>query len=147
VADRTLDMTLPAAKATARAVRSRIRCWLEELRWPVDPLDDVEYAVSEAVSNAAEHAYPSGADGAEITVVAGVEELPDGRRRLRVRVRDCGRWRPVPADSEGRRRGIPLMESLMDQVVIDAGGDGTQVTLVTPAVHAAVPGGRNAAGA
>lgn len=135
--DSPFELLLPAIPAAPGVVRSHLRHWLERERWPAEPGADIEYAVSEAVSNAVEHAYLPGADGATVAVIAQVEALPGGMRRVRVRVRDHGRWRPIPTDPDGRRRGR-LMNGLMDQVVLTEGDGvsaGTEVVLLSPPVR------------
>lgn len=109
--ERSCRFSLPANPAVVARARRQIRGWLSGLGWPEQALADLEYAVSEAVSNAVEHAYRS-EPGSGVVEVAGVmevtavvEELSDGTRRARVWVRDHGRWRPVPADP-GDRQGI-----------------------------------------
>lgn len=125
------------------ATRDRMGRWLAAALWPVDELDDIVYAVSEAVSNASEHAYPAEASG-PVTVTAQIEDGA-GRgsgatRQVRVSVRDRGRWRTVPASDEGRRRGLSLMSALMAAVSVRRGTDpcvGTEVALTSTVVRAA----------
>ena len=142
------SVTLAATATAPLLARRGIRSWLEGLRWPAEDVDDIEYAVNEAVSNAAEHAYPpAGSDtigsdttggdtagGDEVGVTAVVETQPSGARRVRVLVCDHGRWRPVPAAHEGRRRGIAMMNVLMAQVSVRPGdgvAGGTEVMLLS----------------
>jgi anti-sigma regulatory factor (Ser/Thr protein kinase) len=137
-----LHSRLPAVAEAAGTARRQLRKWLQQERWPAEASDDITYSVSEAVTNAVEHAYPPGVDGATVTVTAEVELLPTGMRRARLRVSDHGRWRPTPADSDGRGRGITMMNGLMDQVLITRGDDttaGTEVVLLSAPVSA-VPG-------
>ncbi|HEX6405094.1 MAG TPA: ATP-binding protein [Pseudonocardiaceae bacterium] len=102
---------------------------------PAGQLDDIVLAVSEAVSNAAEHAYWDRPPGM-IELSAGVEITPGGQRRVTLVVRDHGHWRPAPRDDEGRRRGIPLMRACMDSVTIAQPDNraGTRVVLRSRAV-------------
>lgn len=124
---------------TLGLVRSGLRRRLAELAWPDDAALDVLLAVNEAVSNAVEHAFPPGSPAGTVEVVAEVEPFGE-RRRLRVRVRDTGRWlpRPGPEVDVNRRRGLPMMAALMAEVRIHRGGptpgDGTVVVLVSPPV-------------
>lgn len=77
-------------------------------------------AVNEALANTAEFAYVDGSDGT-VDVVA----VQDPRRNaLTVIVSDRGRWRETnPLNGQRRRgRGIPLMRTLADSVVIDTSG-------------------------
>jgi anti-sigma regulatory factor (Ser/Thr protein kinase) len=56
-ARRPLRLALPADPITSSVTRQRVREWLAAWSWPADQLDDIVLAVSEAVSNAIEHAY------------------------------------------------------------------------------------------
>ncbi|MHA6781476.1 ATP-binding protein [Pseudonocardia saturnea] len=149
--------SVPAAAAAAWLVRERLTAWLTAVRWPALAGEDVVFAVSEAVSNCIEHAYPSGMPGAVIEISAliehapgttdqpavagsGSDQLPGGTdapgpgRRLRIRVRDFGRWRPAPPDPGHRGRGLQMMIALMSEVLLhysDTGRPGTEVTMVS----------------
>jgi anti-sigma regulatory factor (Ser/Thr protein kinase) len=78
-------------------------------------------ATSEAAANAIEHAY--GVHDGTFTVRCET----DGAQ-ARVVVRDSGRWRET--HPHGRGRGLELMQSLVDEVDVQRGDDGTTVTLV-----------------
>lgn len=150
----TFLATVPAAPTTAWAIRERFTEWLTALRWPVLAIEDVVFALSEAVSNCAEHAYPPDASDPVIEISATVEtgdvierapvdqDQPDTKaqptdQRLRIQIRDHGTWRPVPPGPGYRGRGLQMMTALMDDVVIHHGGTdqpGTEVTLVSPTV-------------
>jgi len=129
------EFTLTAELASASVARDRVSRWLRGAGWPPEPLEEVVYAVSEAVSNAIEHAYPPDSDGI-VEVTGWMAILATGQRRAVVRVRDHGRWRPIPLADEGRRQGIPLMRAFMDAVVICRGEHpittGTDVLLISP---------------
>lgn len=134
---------LPADGSAPAATRDRMGRWLAAARWPVDELDDIVYAVSEAVSNASEYAYPSQTSG-PVTVTAHIEDGAGNgsgpTRQVRVSVRDQGRWRTAPSSDEGRRRGLFLMSALMDDVSVRRGTDphlGTEVAMTSTAVRAA----------
>ncbi|TQM01587.1 anti-sigma regulatory factor (Ser/Thr protein kinase), partial [Pseudonocardia kunmingensis] len=117
-------MLLPAIPVAARTARLHLRHWLERESWPDQPGDDITYGVSEAVTNAIEHAYPAGIDDATVTVTAEVELLGTGMRRARVRISDHGHWRPILELSDGHGphgHGLTLMNGLMDQVLITHG--------------------------
>lgn len=135
-----LWMQLPADPIAPSVARLRMRRWLTGLGWPAGQLDDLVLAVSEAVSNAAEHAYHHRPPGM-IDVDGGVETTPGGQRRVTVSVRDHGRWRPAPIDDENRRRGIPLMRACVDIVTIDHPDDqpGTRVVLRSTTVPSPAP--------
>jgi hypothetical protein len=54
------EFTVTAEPASASVARDRVSRWLRGAGWPPEPLEEVVYAVSEAVSNAIEHALPPG---------------------------------------------------------------------------------------
>lgn len=126
-----LQLELPADPIVASVARDEVGQWLTAaLGWPADQGDDIVLAVSEAVSNATEHAYLNQAVGL-VTITGGVETTPDGQRRVTVVVRDYGRWRPIPIHHDNRRRGIPIMRACMETVTIGHSTDqvGTWVVL------------------
>lgn len=133
-----LRLALPADPMTPSVARQRVREWLIAWSWPADQFDDIVLAVSEAVSNAVDHAYLDQPPGI-VEVRGGIETTPDGQRRLTMIVRDHGRWRPPSRDHQNRRRGIPLMRACMDSVTFtrpDDGG-GTKVVLRSRAAPSA----------
>jgi anti-sigma regulatory factor (Ser/Thr protein kinase) len=116
---------------TPSVARQRVREWLIAWCWPTDQLDDIVLAVSEAVTNAIDHAYVDQTPGI-VDVRGGIETTPDGQYRVIMIVRDHGRWREPGRDTQGRRRGIPLMHACMDTVTIGQPDDdhvGTWVVL------------------
>jgi anti-sigma regulatory factor (Ser/Thr protein kinase) len=84
-------------------------------------VDELLSAVSEAVNNAVEHAQSPSRD--EIAV-----RVTTGPARVRVDVRDFGRWRERPPAMD-RGRGSTLMAAFAS-VEGAAGDDGTTVSLV-----------------
>jgi anti-sigma regulatory factor (Ser/Thr protein kinase) len=141
----TLAFEMPAELAAPWLTRSRVRAWLDELSWPDEPADDITYALSEAVSNVAEHAYSPGAQRGTVDVHAAVEILHGGTRRLRMRITDTGRWRPEGSGLPHRGRGIAMMNALMAEVMVHrgegAGAGGTEVVLISPPVPPGRSGG------
>lgn len=134
------EFALVADRSAPHASRERMGGWLTAARWPEDESDAIVYAVSEAVSNAAEHAYPPGSSG-RVVVTARIEDAVRNSagptRRVRVSVRDEGRRRVAPSVDEGRRRGLFLMAALMEDVSVQAGSDpraGTEVAMISTAV-------------
>lgn len=143
----TCVFTLPAQLAAAWAARAQIRVWAEALGVAPDLVDDVEYMTSEAVSNAAEHAYPPDVTDGVIDVAAQLVPTADGRQ-VRVTVRDYGRWQPVDPDPNHRGHGLAAMVALAAEITIRhhdaADGGGTEVALLSPVV--AADGARTATG-
>jgi serine/threonine-protein kinase RsbW len=129
---------LPADAVAPSMVRRRLRRWLTDHRWPPAAVDDLLLAVSEAVSNAAEHAYPRGRAG-HVEVAAHCVQPGDGARQVVVTVRDHGAWRPPPAWHENRRRGLPLMQACTAEMEIDGGPSGTLIRLVSKPVPLSFP--------
>jgi anti-sigma regulatory factor (Ser/Thr protein kinase) len=143
---------LSAALIEQEAERSHELLWLEEFSFPAEPdlvptarrrvaglvghcglndtsLFDLVLAVDEALTNAVQHGSPRGGD-----CVIGVRVGVIGRC-VAVEVSDQGRGFPLcPADPPGsldvRGRGIPFMQSLVDEVAFDCTPKGTFVLLV-----------------
>lgn len=124
----TLRVTLPALPVSDSLVRDRVRRWLRALYWPHGQLGDVLLAASEAVSNSIEHAYRSRVPGI-VEVEGRLQAEPGGYRWIELTVRDYGSWRPVPTQTENRRRGIPLMRACMEDVRIEGTHHGTEIRL------------------
>ena len=123
-AELTADLRAPAL------VRRRLRSWLRELGFPPHDQDDIVLAVSEAVSNTAEHAYPNGRPGE--VAVHGVRTREGGEtQRVIITVADRGTWHDPPLDQENRRRGLPMMRALTDALQLDISVAGTYVKLTS----------------
>jgi serine phosphatase RsbU (regulator of sigma subunit)/DNA-binding response OmpR family regulator/anti-sigma regulatory factor (Ser/Thr protein kinase) len=118
-----LELKLPARAQSVTIARHRLRAWLEENAPELDPVErtDVEVAWSEACSNVVRHAYGP----AEASFDASASRVGN---ELRMTVRDTGQWR-APGNRSGGR-GLPLMEQLSDELVIDRQADSTTVTMV-----------------
>ena len=86
-----------------------------------EDVDDLELATYEALANAAEHAYPSGRPQVDLEAVA----TADGG--VLVTVRDHGHWRPPPADSGFRGRGLGMIRALAHRSEIEQTETGTVV--------------------
>lgn len=113
--------SIPVTAQSLRPARDQLREWLRGLHWPADELEDLVYAVSEALANAVEHAYPPAIAAQAWVKVRGLLE-PDPttpaaggapQRRVRIEIRDHGRWRPQLTDltdpGRSRGRGLALM--------------------------------------
>jgi anti-sigma regulatory factor (Ser/Thr protein kinase) len=115
-----LELWLPAEPESLAVVRRRLRHWLGETPATPDETADIVLACGEACANAVEHAYGPG--DATMHVEGAL-----GPRGIDLTVADAGSWRT--ARGEDRGLGLRLMESLMDEVSIDAGDAGTQVKM------------------
>jgi anti-sigma regulatory factor (Ser/Thr protein kinase) len=101
-------------------VRLTLRRWLHAHGAGDEEAYDIIVACQEACANAVEHAYGPGRRtfDLEATYVEG---------RVRVTIRDYGRWRPPRGANRGR--GLPLMQALMDHVDVEHTDEGTVVVL------------------
>jgi anti-sigma regulatory factor (Ser/Thr protein kinase) len=115
----TLSLRLPAEPRVLSSLRQTIRRWLREQGIADDEVHEVLVATGEACNNAIEHgAAPLGG-------WFEIEAVMDGD--LNVVVRSAGDWRPARDDKGGR--GLPVIESLMDEVKIERGADGVEVRM------------------
>jgi len=110
----------PADRRMLASVRRALRRWLETRGASDDEIYDIVVACQEACANAVEHAYRPGAHTFDLCATCD-----DGRVRLTVR--DAGRWRPPRGTNRGR--GVMMMRGLMDSVEICHGARGTTVVL------------------
>lgn len=102
-------------------LRRRLRLWLSDIGASESETYDVLLAVSEAVTNAIQHAQEPRRD--RVDVEAGlVGDL------VTVLIRDYGAWENEPQRDNGGR-GLPLMRALMDAVAVESVADGTSVKL------------------
>ncbi|CAN3129242.1 ATP-binding protein [Mycobacterium sp. smrl_JER01] len=116
------------AGAVAR-VRQDFTAWLTRF-FAIDDVrrSDMVLAINEALANAAEFAYLL-ADRPGTIDIQAIYEV--NAQTLTVCVEDRGRWRqrqtePAPRT---RGRGIPLMETLSDEAMIEPSAGGTTVRL------------------
>jgi len=119
-----LSLSLPAVPESIRHARLSLGEWLAMLR--VQPLDEMalQHAVTELVTNAVEHAYPTRPGHQAGTVEVSASLSRDGR--VEVAVADQGQWRP-PADDSRRGRGLAMTEGFVDAMMLDRDASGTTV--------------------
>ena len=116
-----LELQLPADPASLVVVRDELREWLVRTPASASEAEDVVLAAWEACANAVEHAQ------SPRRTTFALEAASIGRRVL-VRVRDTGRWKPAEERSD-RGLGLVLMRSLMDELEVSPGPRGTVVTM------------------
>lgn len=134
-----LELQIHADAFAPGLVRAELRRWLADRSWPEEAGEDLLLAVSEAVSNAAEHAYGSNSsagDGESLVAVVVTEQRDSDGRRAKAVVDDFGVWRSTPSDKGFRGHGLPLIGTLMASYDVDHRRTGTRVTMVTPPVDA-----------
>ena len=119
----------PADPAVLRLVRRRVEAWADEHDVSAEDLMDLQLALGEAVSNGVEHAYRDTAPG---TVEIEVQISAAQPRVLTARVRDHGRWRPVPARPGYRGRGLAMIDSLTRDMRVTSDAHGTEVAFTLP---------------
>ena len=110
----------PAERTVLAGVRQLLRRWLETRGASSDEIYDIVVACQEACANAVEHAYRPGQHSFQL------DATYDGGR-VRVTIRDQGRWRPPRGTHRGR--GVMMMRRLMDFVDIEHTDEGTTVVL------------------
>jgi anti-sigma regulatory factor (Ser/Thr protein kinase) len=131
---RALRYELAVSLRTPALARRLLREWLANQRWPLDEADDLVLAVSEAVTNAVEHAYPSGNRGIVVLEAAEIAG-PDGACHVVATVTDDGRWRPPPVDPGNRGRGLAMMRASTHALELDSSSAGTRVTMTSRPVR------------
>jgi GAF domain-containing protein/anti-sigma regulatory factor (Ser/Thr protein kinase) len=112
--------TWPAVRSSLAPVRRLVRRWLRAHGATDAEVYDVTVACQEACANAVEHAYRPGGESFSV-------EVADDDGRIRVSVRDQGRWREPRGENRGR--GLLLMRALMDSVDVRHTDEGTAVTM------------------
>jgi serine phosphatase RsbU (regulator of sigma subunit)/anti-sigma regulatory factor (Ser/Thr protein kinase) len=110
----------PADHDALASVRRLLRRWLRTRGATEVETYDITVACQEACANAVEHAYGPGRQLFEVEA-----SCQDGR--IRLTVRDEGRWRAPRGTHRGR--GLPLMRALMETVDVQHTDDGTVVVL------------------
>jgi anti-sigma regulatory factor (Ser/Thr protein kinase) len=120
----------PADPVQLSAIRHQLADWLGPLRLTELETADVVLAVDEAVSNSVEHAYgPAEAGRVELT-------LWTEPGTLSIEVVDHGQWQPPPVEAQqvperapDASRGIALMNTMVESVLIHFDDRGSRVLL------------------
>ena len=120
VPEERLELELPCRPSTLVPLRRTLQHWLSGVRPSGDELQDILVAVSEAASNAIEHAY------GPVEASYRVEGWLAGDR-VSVTVTDSGSWRERRGLDRGR--GTALMRELMDGFEVYPSEAGTVVQL------------------
>ena len=108
-------------------IRLCITTFFSNLNIHIDELMDVKTALSEAVTNAVDHAYDEENDENKILVEATVED----NEKMVIKIRDYGKGiedislAMTPAyttkpENEHAGMGFSIMESFMDEVIVDS---------------------------
>lgn len=118
-----LQHQLTAEPSTVRALRRRVRHWVDTVGLDDELAESVVLLVDEAVTNAVEHACPDWECSVEL--VAGPRACGGG---IAVLVSDTGVWQEV-GDPGYRGRGVTLMGRLSDRSSIETDERGTCVRM------------------
>lgn len=117
------ELELPATAEAVSCVRTRLLSWLAH-RAPVPSRSTgaIALAVSEAVANAARHAY----DGPGGAVVVRADLDPE---RLHVSVQDTGHGFGALHDRASNGLGMTIITRLADEVTLHSDEGGTEVRI------------------
>ncbi len=119
-------LELTASEDSLPVVRQTLRSIGETIEADEEALEDAELAVTEALANAVEHAYPDADERGPVRI----SFLPIDEEML-VSVRDFGRGMDVSAGSGGKDApgyGLPMIEGIARRVDIRA-ADGTEIEM------------------
>jgi anti-sigma regulatory factor (Ser/Thr protein kinase) len=109
------------------AIRTEVHRWLATLGLDDDEEQDLVLVVSEAATNAVEHAYAGRPARGTVELRCWTEA-----RDLCVEVVDRGTWREPPPGNPGRGFGLPMMHRLVPALVVRHDTHGTRVLLRHP---------------
>ena len=123
-----LELHLPARAEQLAGLRTRLRAWLASQHLANAEGHDLVVVVSEACSNAMEHAYHDGEAGHVDVVLTN-----HGQHVLAV-ITDHGNWRPEHVHDTDGGEGTLLMRALNASFSCDVGVEGTIVTMRLPMI-------------
>ncbi len=115
-----LDLQLPADPKALAEIRLILRRWLRHHGAGDSQTQEITLAVSEACTNAIEHAYSPAP--AQFTLTARSE----GDELVFV-VTDAGSWRAPRGTDRGR--GLTIMRAAMDEVDVNTSDTGTEIVM------------------
>lgn len=116
-----LELRLDARPEVAATLRARLSDWLENAGLARKDVFEVTLAATEAFENAVRH--PRRPRMPTIDLRASLTDSA-----VCVSVRDRGSWDDADHHNDNGL-GLPMMRLLMDGVDVDAGSDGTTVTM------------------
>lgn len=135
----SLKMEIKASLENVAVVRVAISAFISNLNITIDELMDIKTAVSEAVTNAIEHAYKEELDKNKVYLEAYIYE--DVYQKVVIKIKDFGvgieniELATTPAytskpELEHAGMGFTIMQSFMDEIIINSNlNEGTEITL------------------
>jgi anti-sigma regulatory factor (Ser/Thr protein kinase) len=119
--------------------RDRFDQWLQALDWPSAQREDLVLALSEAVGNSVEHGYQIDTSNPPTkTLATGIVQVrarllleTSTTRRIRLVVRDYGRWRAPAASARFRGHGLNVIRACTDHLDINGSDAGTTLTILS----------------
>jgi serine/threonine-protein kinase RsbW len=119
----------PADPENLSAIRHELARWLAPLQLTEIETADVVLAVDEAAANAVRHAYaPDESGSVELTLWTEPGSEP-GHSTLSIEIVDHGHWQPPAERPTEGGRGIPLMTTMSESVLIHYDERGSRVLL------------------
>jgi anti-sigma regulatory factor (Ser/Thr protein kinase) len=119
----------PADPAQLVLIRRELARWLAPLSLSDDETADVVLAVDEAAANSVRHAYGPDESGVVELTLWTDPATEDSPATLSIEIVDHGHWRPpAEAPTEGGR-GIGLMTTMAESVLIHYDDRGSRVLL------------------
>ena len=137
--DTDFQIEVPARPQSVAGVRSKLLSWLgHRVQIPERSTGAIALAVTEAVSNAARHAYDKSAG--QIRVSGRLDAS-----RLEVEVADQGNGFTPQADTAANGLGMMIIVRLADEVSLHSDDSGTRVRIGFDLGHAAAEPDRSRA--
>jgi anti-sigma regulatory factor (Ser/Thr protein kinase) len=115
-----------ASPEAAHVIRGEMAAIARECGLSDEQVGDVKLAVSEAATNAIQHAY-AGREPGDVAAAAYVEN-----GKLRIVISDEGQGIQPRVDSPGLGLGLPLIASVASSVDVVSEGSGTEIHITFP---------------
>jgi serine/threonine-protein kinase RsbW len=116
--------TLPAIPSSVPIIRHELDRVLDQLNFPPKRAADIRLALTEACTNAVQHAYPDGSQPGHMVIAFDVS--PEA---LSLSVRDSGRGIEAPSPHPGFGVGFQVIDALADSVTVTSLRPGTRVQM------------------
>ncbi|MCW2716407.1 ATP-binding protein [Pseudonocardia sp.] len=124
-----LHRSWPADPDQLSVIRHQLAGWLAPLQLTDEEIAEIVLAVDEAAANAVRHAYGPDESGAVELTLWTEDASAAAPPTLSIEVVDHGRWRPPVAVPTDGGRGISLMSTMSESVLIHYDERGSRVLL------------------